>query len=47
MPPGRNTPPTLAEFKDAIRVWEMQLKAYPGDLPAKANIDRVKKKMGG
>lgn len=37
----------LGKFKDAIRVWEMQLKAYPGDLPAKANIDRVKKKMGG
>jgi tetratricopeptide (TPR) repeat protein len=33
-------------YKDAIRVWELQIKKWPDDLPAKANIDRVKKKMG-
>lgn len=37
----------LGKIKDAIRVWEMQLKVYPGDLAAKANIDRAKKKLNG
>ncbi len=35
------------KFSDAIRVWELQLKKWPDDGAAKANIDRVKKKMAG
>lgn len=35
------------KYKDAIRVWELQLKKWPGDLPTKANIERVKQKMIG
>lgn len=34
------------KYAEAIRVWELQIKKWPDDLPAKANIDRVKKKMG-
>lgn len=33
------------KYSEAIRVWELQIKKWPSDLPAKANIDRVKKKM--
>lgn len=35
------------KYSDAIRIWELQLKKWPDDGPAKANIDRVKKKMSG
>jgi tetratricopeptide (TPR) repeat protein len=35
----------LNKFNDAIRVWQLQLKAYPKDGPAKVNIDRVKAKL--
>lgn len=35
------------KYKDAIRIWELQLKRWPDELPAKANIKRVKAKMGG
>ena len=31
--------------EDAIRVWNLQLARFPDDLPAKANIARVKAKM--
>ncbi len=30
--------------EDAIRTWELQLRRYPDDLPAKANIARVRAK---
>ena len=33
------------KYSEAIRIWEVQIKKWPDDLPAKANIDRVKKKM--
>ena len=52
--PTPNTYRTLAKsyerekkYQDAIRIWEMQLKRWPDDIPCKANIERVKKKMGG
>lgn len=36
----------VKKYSDAIRIWELQLKKWPDDGPAKANIDRVKKKTG-
>ncbi len=33
--------------KDAVRVWELQLKAFPGDETVMMNIKRVKARMGG
>lgn len=35
------------QYKEAIRVWELQLKRWPDNGPAKANIERVKNKIGG
>lgn len=35
----------LGKPEDAIRVWTLQLKRFPNDGPAKANIARVKAKM--
>lgn len=50
--PHRNSFVALAKayerekrYQDAINVWQLQLKIYPDDLPAQANIDRVKAKM--
>ena len=47
-----NTYRTLAKayerkknYKDAIRVWELELKKYPDEDTAKNNINRVKAKM--
>jgi tetratricopeptide (TPR) repeat protein len=37
----------LELLKDARRVWEMMIRAYPQDRAAKANLDRVIKKAGG
>jgi tetratricopeptide (TPR) repeat protein len=52
--PTQNTYVILAKsyerekmFKDAIRVWELQLKRWPDNGPAKVNIERVKKKISG
>ena len=36
----------LNKFKEAIQTWEKQLVKFPNDGPAKANIARVKAKMG-
>ena len=33
------------KYNDAIRVWTLQLKRWPDDGPAKANIERVKAKI--
>lgn len=35
----------LGKPEDAIRVWELQLKRFPDDAAAKANIARVRAKM--
>jgi tetratricopeptide (TPR) repeat protein len=35
----------LSKFKEALRIWELQLKNNPGDGSTKVNIDRVKKKI--
>jgi len=35
----------LNQPEEAIRIWRLQLVAYPGDLPAEANIRRVEAKM--
>ena len=32
--------------KDAIRIWELELKKYPGEATAMTNIKRVKAKLG-
>lgn len=37
----------LKRDKDAIRIWELQLKAFPGDQTVMMNIKRVKARMGG
>jgi tetratricopeptide (TPR) repeat protein len=49
---GPNTYRTLARAyemlkkpNDAIRIWELELKKFPGELSATANIKRVKLKM--
>ena len=34
------------KFSDAVRVWEVELKRFPGEPTAIANIKRVKAKMG-
>lgn len=36
----------MGNYKKAIETWEKQLKAFPDDLPAQANIRRVKAKIG-
>lgn len=35
----------LKMYDRAIAIWELQLKRFPNDLPAKANIARVRAKM--
>lgn len=52
--PGPNTYRTLARAyelsgkpNDAIRIWELELKRFPNELTAIANIKRVKAKMAG
>ncbi len=37
----------LKKYKEAIGVWDSYIKLAPTDLQAKANLDRVKKKMAG
>lgn len=52
--PGPNTYRTLAKAfelnkrpADAIRIWELELKRFPNEGSAVANIKRVKAKMAG
>jgi tetratricopeptide (TPR) repeat protein len=51
--PGPNTYRTLAKSyekkgqpKDAVRIWELELKKFPNEPTAIANIKRVKAKLG-
>ncbi|MBI1332374.1 MAG: hypothetical protein GC165_05805 [Armatimonadetes bacterium] len=36
----------LKKYSDAIRIWELELKRWPDEETAKANIRRVKQKLG-